>query len=81
MRLPTCEQFRGSRVSAAVWPVAAQQTRATERLLIEQGLVTTVRWLAKTRAEENSWPGLEHVLELSVHGQTLRYSEKQNSDD
>lgn len=68
--------FAAGRVSIGVWAVAAQERQATERVLVEQGLGRLCEWLAKTRAEGNAWRGLEHVLELSVHGETLRCSER-----
>jgi hypothetical protein len=68
--------FAAGRVSIGVWPVAAQQRKATERVLVEKGLHRLCDWLAKTRAEGNAWRGLQHFLELSFDGEMLRCIEQ-----
>jgi hypothetical protein len=68
--------FAAGRVSIGVWPVAAQQRKATELVLVEKGLHVLCDWLAKTAAEGNAWRGLQHSLELSIDAEMLRCAEQ-----
>ena len=59
-----------------VWAVPSPQRHAAEQLLVAEGLPVLCRWLAKTRSEENTWRGTEHMLNFETQDGRLRPSEQ-----
>ena len=64
------------KVVITVWSVPAKERKATEYLLLNQGLPSLCRWLVQTRSEGNVWRGSGHSLTFECAGGTLRCTEQ-----
>jgi hypothetical protein len=64
------------KVMLTVWAVPAKERHVTENLLLDHGLPSLCRWLARPRSEGNVWRGSVHSLTLERAGETLRCTEQ-----
>jgi hypothetical protein len=64
------------KVMITVWPVPASERLTTENLLLNQGLPSLCRWLAKSLSQGNVWRGSPHSLTFERVGETLRCTEE-----
>jgi hypothetical protein len=64
------------KVMLTLWAVPAKGRHVTEDLLLNHGLPSLCRWLARSRSEGNVWRGSAHSLTLERAGETLRCTEQ-----
>ena len=77
MFYPEQSTFRSrGKVDITLLPVPKEHRRATEQLLLAEGLPRLVAWLSNTQSAANVWRGTRHTLTMEIVGGILRCSDQ-----